>query len=76
MQVGWQSQEFALSAEDVAKPQGAAGLMTRNRRYEVSPVTMPANGRAVTAAVKGLCGRRVEEERRAREALRSAPRRQ
>ena len=53
----WREHNYTPTAEDLAKAQRGARLLTRIRLYEISPVAVPANPRAVIAAVRG--GRRT-----------------
>lgn len=49
----WQKHGYTPTAEDIAKSQYGARVLTRIRLYEFGPVAVPANKRAVITAVKG-----------------------
>lgn len=68
----WNEHGYVPSAEDVAKSQFGARLLTRIRLYEFSPVAVPANRRAVITGVKGEGGGEEERARATPLALHSA----
>jgi HK97 family phage prohead protease len=49
----WRRHGYTPTPDDLSKVQRGARLLTRIRLYEISPVAVPANPRAVIAAVKG-----------------------
>lgn len=49
----WAGQGYVPTAEDIAKVQFGARIVTRTRLYEFSPVAVPAQGRAVISEVRG-----------------------
>jgi HK97 family phage prohead protease len=53
VQAWWRSVGYTPTAEDVAKSQHGARLLTRIKLFEVSPVAVPANPHAAITAVHG-----------------------